>query len=164
MKPAALPLLSLALLAVPAHAAVVADPLTVAGVFLDASVEVKLALVGLIAAIVASVVVWALELAAIRKGRLEKTPARLAFLGAVSGAAPLLGLATSAYVLLNIALGVSNVRPTPSAAVVAPGVAEALTAVTLALLAAGVATALRRHLEGRMAMWRGAGQALAPAE
>lgn len=67
---------------------VVPEPLTLVGVFADAAVEVQLVMAALTAAAIAAVVVWALELARIRKGRLENTPARQAFLKAVAGAGP----------------------------------------------------------------------------
>lgn len=142
----------------------VQKPLTLGGVFADAALEVQLVMAGLIAATLAAVLVWALELVRIRKGRLEHTPARLAFLKAVAGAAPLFSLAAGAYTLLMSSLALANVRPTPPLAVIAPGFAEVLLSVFLGLFASAVATTLRRHLEGRMEMWRGAGSALAAAE
>ncbi|MFC3079410.1 MotA/TolQ/ExbB proton channel family protein [Phenylobacterium terrae] len=142
----------------------VQNPLTLGGVFADAAIEVQLVMAGLIAATLAAIVVWALELARIRKGRLENTPARQAFLKAVAGAAPLFGLAAGAYTLLMSSLALANLRPTPPLAMIAPGFAEVLLSVFLGLFASAVATTLRRHLEGRVDMWRGAGTALAAAE
>lgn len=140
------------------------EPLTMAGVVADAAVEVQLVMAGLVAATLAAVVVWALELGRIRRGRLENTAARQAFLKAVAGAGPLFGLAAGAYTLLMSSLALANVEPTPPLAVIAPGFAEVLLSVFLGLFASAVATTLRRHLEGRMEMWRGAGAALTPAE
>lgn len=125
-------------------------PLTLGGVFGDAALEVQVVMGGLILSGITAVVVWALALGRTRHGGLNASPTGLTFLKAVSGAAPLFGLAAAAYTLLMSALGLANVRPTPSLAVIAPGLAEALLSVFLGLLAAAVATTLRRHLEGRL--------------
>ncbi|HEY9217378.1 MAG TPA: hypothetical protein VIO94_04965, partial [Phenylobacterium sp.] len=85
------------------------DRLTLGGVFADAAIEVQMVMYGLLAATLASVVVWGLEYAQVRKGRLEKTPVRRAFLSAVAGSAPMFGLAAAAYTLLRGAIGLSNV-------------------------------------------------------
>src|SRR5260370_31043 len=98
----------------------------------------------LLVGLLASLAIWALQLTA-------RTPApgRIAFLAGVTAASPLLGLAAAAYSLLNSCIGIANVRPTPDLATLAPGLAEALTSVLLALLASVIALIAWRHLEGR---------------
>jgi hypothetical protein len=66
-----------------------------------------------------------------------------------SGGAPLGALAAS-YTLTSGFMGLANVRPTPSLAVLAPGWAEAAAALMLGLLATTVAVLCERHLEGRI--------------
>ena len=70
-----------------------------------------------------------------------------------SGGAPLGALGAS-YVLFAGFMGIANVRPTPSVAVLAPGWAEAALAVMLGLLATTVGVLCERHLEARIPMAR----------
>ena len=118
--------------------------LTILKVFGHATVPVQVILGLLLLATLASLAIWAMQLTA-------RTPApgRLAFLAGVTAASPLLGLAAAAYSLLNSCIGIANVRPTPDLATLAPGLAEALTSVLLALLASAIALIAKRHLEGR---------------
>jgi len=128
--------------------------LNLLGVFAHATVPVQAIMAGLMAAALASLAIWASQLTA-------KTPGagRLAFLSGVTAASPLLGLAAATYSLLNSCIGIANVRPAPDLTTLAPGLAEALTSVLLALLAAVIALIARRHLESRS----GGGAAREPA-
>lgn len=122
--------------------------LTVLGVIGDAAVEVQAMLALLIAGAVGSLAVWAVSLGKVSDAR--RAVAALGRLRIVrSGAAPL-GFATASYVLLSGFIGISNVRPTPSLTVMAPGFAEATLAVMLGLLASAVAVICERHLEARI--------------
>ena len=118
--------------------------LTLMKVFAHATVPVQVIMGVLLLGLLASLALWAAQLTA-----KAPSPGRLAFLSGVTAASPLLGLASAAYSLLNSCIGIANVRPTPDLATLAPGLAEALTSVLLALLAAAIAVIARRHLESR---------------
>jgi biopolymer transport protein ExbB/TolQ len=120
--------------------------LTPVRAFGDATPIVKLLMAGLLVAAVAAVAIWALQLARLRQGR----PAHTAFLKGLSAAGPLLGLFGAVYGMLNGFLGISNIRPTPTLTVVAPGIAEALLVFGIGLFAACVAVICRWNLEGRI--------------
>jgi biopolymer transport protein ExbB/TolQ len=125
-----------------------AERLTVGGVFADASVEVQIMLALLIAGAVAALAVWATSFGKTSDARRAATAlGRLRIVR--SGAAPL-GFLTASYVLFAGFIGISNVRPTPSLTVLAPGFAEATLAVMLGLLASAVAVICERHLEARI--------------
>jgi hypothetical protein len=127
-----------------------AERLTFAGVVADALPQVQLMMALMAAGAVASVVVWAMSLGKVGQGDARGVAGALARLKIVrSGAAPL-GFLTAAYVLFSGFLGIANVRPTPTLAVLAPGFAEATLAVMLGLLATAVAVICERHLEGRV--------------
>lgn len=128
--------------------------LNLLGVFAHATVPVQAIMAGLMAAALTSLAIWASQITA-------RTPGagRLAFLSGVTAASPLLGLAAATYSLLNSCIGIANVRPVPDLTTLAPGLAEALTSVLLALLAAVIALVARRHLESRS----GGGAAREPA-
>jgi hypothetical protein len=118
--------------------------LNIVGVFAHATVPVQAIMAGLLAAALASLAIWAMQLAA-----RTPSPRRLDFLSGLTAAAPLLGLAAAAYSLLNSCIGIANVRPAPDLTILAPGLAEALASVLLALLASAIALIARRHLESR---------------
>ncbi|THD74220.1 MAG: hypothetical protein E7812_17955 [Phenylobacterium sp.] len=67
-------------------------------------------------------------------------------LSAVLVAAPLFGLTAAAYGLLDMSIGIANVRPAPDLTILAPGFAEASLCILLGLLAASLAAAFRAHL------------------
>lgn len=62
----------------------------------------------------------------------------------------LLGLLGASFTVLSMCVGLANVRPTPSVAILAPGFAEALFQVTLGLLAAAVAVICHQDLDARL--------------
>ncbi|MBU1377201.1 MAG: hypothetical protein KKE02_09925 [Alphaproteobacteria bacterium] len=128
----------------------VADRLTVGGVFLNASPEIKLILVLLAIGIVASVVVWLLSLGKVGKADAKGLAGALGRLRIVRSAGVPLGCLAAAYVMFSSFLAISNVRPAPTLTVVAPGLAEAALAIMLGLLATTIAVVCERHLEGRI--------------
>jgi hypothetical protein len=111
-------------------------------VFAHAQPVVQVFLFLLIVLLVASVAVWIGQLSPSRRssGRGEAT------LSAILVAAPLFGLTAAAYGLLDMSIGIANVRPTPDLTILAPGFAEASLCILLGLLAASLAAAFRAHL------------------
>lgn len=101
-------------------------PLTLLAIFANAAIPVQLIAFLLVAGLIAAPV-----MAAIRPG------AR--WLTAINKSALPLGFAAAAYTLLAGAVGIANLGATPSLAVLAPGLAEALMMAMLGLLTAGVA-------------------------
>ena len=124
--------------------------LTLLKVLANAKPTVQLVWFGLFLAVLVSVAVWAVLAA---PGRRAEDIARkgLAFLSAVLIAAPLFGFAAAAYDLLDMSIGIANVRPTPDLIVLAPGFAEASLCVLLGLLAAALAATFRAHLRAATA-------------
>jgi hypothetical protein len=127
-----------------------ADRLTVGGVFADAAPEMKLILALLLIATVASVVVWAMSLGKVGKADAKGVAGALGRLRIVRSAGVPLGFLGGAYVMFSSFMAISNVRPAPSLTVVAPGLAEAMLAIMLGLLATTVAVVCERHLEARV--------------
>jgi len=82
--------------------------------------------------------------------RRGERPSGLAFLAALASGGPLIGLFGATYGLLDMCIGIANVQPSPSVAVLAPGYAEAALSVTLGLLAGAVAVIGHRHLQARL--------------
>ncbi|MDR7229700.1 hypothetical protein J2X45_000763 [Caulobacter sp. BE264] len=120
-----------AMLATPALASTVLtpsgdNPLTLMAIFANAAAPVQLIALLLVAGLFVSPIVAAL-----------RPHARL--LRAINKSALPLGFAAAAYTLLAGAVGIANLGATPSLAVVAPGLAEALMMAMLGLLTAGVA-------------------------
>ena len=128
----------------------VSQRLTVGAVFADADVPVQAAFAVLLISVAAAVVIWALSLPKVGQVDARGLAGALGRLRIVrSGAAPL-GFLAASYTLFSGFLGMANVRPTPTLAVLAPGWAEAAMAVMLGLLATFVAVVCERHLEGRI--------------
>lgn len=120
--------------------------LTVIDVFTHAKPVVMLAFAGLIVATAYAAFVYIAGLAARRSER----PRGLTFLAALAAGGPLIGLFGAAYGILDMCIGIANVRPAPSVTVLAPGYAEAALSVTLGLLAGAVAVIGHRHLMARL--------------
>ncbi|MDB5419534.1 MAG: hypothetical protein JWP50_2953 [Phenylobacterium sp.] len=95
----------------------------------------------LIVLLIASVVVWIGQLAQGKRAAVGDD-----MLSAVLISAPLFGLTAAAYNLLDMSIGIANVRPTPDMTILAPGFAEASLCILLGLLAASLAAAFRAHL------------------
>ena len=62
----------------------------------------------------------------------------------------MLGLAAAAYGLMDACIGLANVRPVPSLAILAPGLAEAFFCIMLGALASAIAHAGAKHLKARL--------------
>ena len=91
--------------------------------------------------LIAAVVVWALQLT----GRRDPGQGE-GVLSTVLVTAPLFGLTAAAYGLMDMSIGIANVRPAPDLTVLAPGFAVAGLCILLGLLAASFAAAFRAHL------------------
>lgn len=120
-----------AILATPAFASTAVAPsgrapLTLLAIFANAAAPVQLIALLLVASLIAGPV-----MAAIRP--------ETRWLTAISKSALPLGFAAATYTLLAGAVGIANLGATPSLAVMAPGLAEALMMAMLGLLTAGVA-------------------------
>ena len=126
------------------------ERLTFAGIFADAAPEVQAVMAILVLATLASVALWAIGLPRVGKGDAKGVATALGRLKIIRSAAVPLGFLSASYTLTMGFVGVSNVRPTPSLTVMAPGFAEASAAVVLGLLAAVVAVIGERHLEARL--------------
>lgn len=126
------------------------ERLTFVGVFGDASVEMKLLMLVLVAGVVVGLVRWGMGLGRLKAADAGGVASAVGFLRMVGGGGALLGLAGSAYVLLAGFMGVANVRPTPTFTIMAPGYAEAALAALLGLLASAVGVMCAKHLEGRL--------------
>ncbi len=118
------------------------EPLTLLAIFANAAAPVQLIAFLLIAGLIVAPV-----MAALRPG------AR--WLMAINKSALPLGFAAAAYTLLAGAVGIANIGATPSLAVLAPGIAEALMMAMLGLLTAGVAR-LAEELSARRSADHGA--------
>jgi hypothetical protein len=115
--------------------------LTLLGIVTHAKPVVELFLFLMFVMLIAAVVVWAMQLA----GR--RDPERGdGVLSTVLVTAPLFGLTAAAYGLMDMSIGIANVRPAPDLTILAPGFAEAGLCILLGLLAASLAAALRAHL------------------
>jgi hypothetical protein len=115
--------------------------LTLIGIVTHAKPVVEVFLVLLLVMLIAAVVAWVMQLA----GRRDDAPGE-GVLSAVLVAAPLFGLTAAAYGLLDMCIGIANVRPAPDLTILAPGLAEASFCILLGLLAASLAVAFRAHL------------------
>jgi hypothetical protein len=116
-------------------------PLTLLGIFANAAAPVQVIAFLLVAGLIGAPV-----LAAVRPDS--------RWITALNKSALPLGFAAAAYTLLSGAVGIANLGATPSLAILAPGLAEALMMAMLGLLTAGVArlagelTARRRSETG----------------
>ena len=126
------------------------ERLTMAGVFADATPEVQVLMAVLIAATLASIIFWALSLPKVAAADAKGLAGALGRLRIVRSSGVLLGFLAASVTLMGGFIGMANVRPTPTLAVLAPGWAEAALAIMLGLLASSVAVICERHLEGRI--------------
>ncbi len=126
------------------------DRLDLMGVFAHAGPVMKVVLFGLLAVSLIAVAVWIVQLVRPGERRSHGLAAASAWLSGVAAAGPLVGVFGAAYAALNGFIGISNVRPTPSLTVLAPGFAEAMLSVGLGLLAAAIATIGARHLQAKL--------------
>jgi hypothetical protein len=115
--------------------------LSLLGILAHAKPVVEVFLFLMFVMLIAAVVVWVLQLT----GRRDPTRTENV-LSAVLTAAPLFGLTAAAYGLMDMSIGIANVRPAPDLTILAPGFAEAGLCILLGLLAASLAAAFRAHL------------------
>jgi len=127
-----------------------AERLTFGAIFADAALPVQTVMALLIAGALAAVAVWAFALPQVGKGEAARLSLALGRLKIVRSSGFLLGALAASYTMLGGFVALANVRPTPSAAIMAPGWAEAALAVMLGLLASAVAVICERHLEARI--------------
>lgn len=135
----------------PAYAVVpITARLNLASIFGDAKVGVKLVLWGLLVASVAAVIVWLFQAVRIGQRHSDGIAGSVTYLSTLAAAAPLIGLFGAAYSLLDLCIGIANIRPAPSISILAPGFAEAMLSVCLGLLAAAIAAIAHRHLKAKL--------------
>jgi hypothetical protein len=115
--------------------------LTLLGVVTHAKPVVEVFLFLMFVMLIAAVVVWVMQLAGRRDSERGES-----VLSTVLVTAPLFGLTAAAYGLMDMSIGIANVRPAPDLTVLAPGFAEAGLCILLGLLAASLAAAFRAHL------------------
>jgi biopolymer transport protein ExbB/TolQ len=127
-----------------------AERLSLGRVYANASIPMKLVLWGLTAAVVAAIVIWAVQTLRLSQRRSDGVAGGVAYLSAQAAAAPLFGLFGMTYALLSGFIGIANVRPTPNLTVLAPGLAEASLSLGLGLLAAAIAVVGHRHLKAKL--------------
>lgn len=123
--------------------------LSLFGIVTHAKPVVELFLFLMFVMLIAAVVAWAMQLA----GRRDSERGE-GVLSTVLVTAPLFGLTAAAYGLMDMSIGIANVRPAPDLTILSPGFAEAGLCILLGLLAASLAAALRAHL--RLSGGRGA--------
>lgn len=111
------------------------------GILAHAKPVVEVFLFLMFVMLIAAVVVWAMQLSGRRNPQRGED-----VLSMVLVTAPLFGLTAAAYGLMDMSIGIANVRPAPDLTVLAPGFAEAGLCILLGLLAASVAAAFRAHL------------------
>src|SRR5947209_10944390 len=105
--------------------------LTLLGIVTHAKPVVEVFLFLMFVMLIAAVVVWAMQLAGRRDAERGE-----GVLSMVLVTAPLFGLTAAAYGLMDMSIGIANVRPAPDLTVLAPGFAEAGLCLLLALLSA----------------------------
>ena len=127
-----------------------ADRLSLFGIYIDAAPVMKLVFSGLTLAVIAALAVWLVQLVRLAWRRSDSGARAMAYLSAQAAAAPLFGLFGMTYGLITICIGITNKRPGPTLMALAPGLAEALLALGLGILAAAIATVAHRHLKARL--------------
>ena len=126
-----------------------AERLQLVAIFAHARPLVLVCLMLLLAAMVSAFAVWVAQL--VKGGRERVGPRTSVYLGGLLAAGPLLGLTAAAYGILDMFIGISNVRPEPNMTVLAPGLAEASLCILLGLVVATQASVFRLHLQLRSA-------------
>jgi hypothetical protein len=115
--------------------------LTLLGVVTHAKPVVEVFMFLMFVMLIAAVVVWVMQLTGRRDPERGES-----LLSTVLVTAPLFGLTAAAYGLMDMSIGIANVRPAPDLTILAPGFAEAGLCILLGLLAASLAAAFRAHL------------------
>ena len=133
----------LATLILPAAAS--AEPLTAIGVFGEATLVVKVILLGLITVIPAAIVVSAVKVAS---G--PRLTGGSAFRSGLRVGGPLAGLVGAAYSGLNMALNLANIAQPVPVNILARGASEVLMVILLGLVAGSVAVVANWAVEARI--------------
>ena len=115
--------------------------LTLLGVVTHAKPVIEVFMFLMFVMLIAAVVVWVMQLTGRRDPERGES-----LLSTVLVTAPLFGLTAAAYGLMDMSIGIANVRPAPDLTILAPGFAEAGLCILLGLLAASLAAAFRAHL------------------
>ena len=115
--------------------------LTLLGILTHAKPVIEVFLFLMFVMLIAAVVVWVMQLTGRRDPQRGES-----VLSMVLVTAPLFGLTAAAYGLMDMSIGIANVRPAPDLTILAPGFAEAGLCILLGLLAASFAAAFRAHL------------------
>lgn len=126
-------------------AALARPRLTLSGVFFDADETMKLLMMALIAASLASILVTGLKLASGRR-----LSGGSAFVSALRLGGPLIGLVGAAFVLLMGFIGIANAGGPVPLPVLAPGFAEAALLFLLGLVAGVVGVVCHWIIESRI--------------
>ncbi|MBS0490469.1 MotA/TolQ/ExbB proton channel family protein [Phenylobacterium sp.] len=126
------------------------ERLNFAQVFLDASRLNQGVMLILMLMAAAAVVLWALGIGRSLSAQPSRSVAGLRYLKGMWVGALLLGLSGASYTLLASFIGLANVRPTPSLAIMAPGFAEIMAQITLGLAAATLAVICHQDLDARL--------------
>ena len=115
--------------------------LTLLGIVTHAKPVIEVFMFLMFVMLIAAVVVWVMQLTGRRDPERGES-----LLSTVLVTAPLFGLTAAAYGLMDMSIGIANVRPAPDLTILAPGFAEAGLCILLGLLAASLAAAFRAHL------------------
>lgn len=122
------------------------ERLTLLRIFTHSDWLAQIVFAVLLAAIVATIIVWAVQWIALARGRRAWRDSALAYLSAVIVTAPLLAFVRAIYEVMKVCLGLVNVRPAPDLTMFAPAFAEAAMFLLVGTLAAALASAARGHL------------------
>ena len=126
------------------------ERLSLADIFIDASRLNQVVMATLALAAAASFALWAVGVGRSMSATPSGAVGGLRYLKGMWAGALLLGFFGASYTLLAACIGLANVRPTPSLAVLAPGLAEAVAQVALGLLAAALAVIFHPDLNARL--------------
>ena len=136
---------SVFLLALPTAASAAERPLRPIHIFGDSAPLQKLIILFLAGSIVATGVIVARALTS------RRPSSGSAFVSGLKTGGPLVGLLGALYSFMNGAIGVANIPITPTARIIAPGVAESLFVLGLGVLAGAVAAFAHAFIEARSA-------------
>jgi hypothetical protein len=117
--------------------------------FSDAAPEVKLVVLALWVAALASAVVWIRKLAKLRRSEPQDFGRVLAFLVGWRSAGPMLAAGLAAYVLMNFFVALYSYPPVPASQAYGPALAEVGMILWAGFTAGAVAALAHAHLSAR---------------
>ncbi len=126
------------------------ERLSFAQVFLNASPPNQVVMAILVVMGLAALGLWGVGLARAGSAQPSRSVGGLRYLKGMWGGALLLGLSGASYTMLASFIGLANVRPTPSLAIMAPGFAEIMAQIMLGLVAATLAVVCHQDLNARL--------------